>query len=394
MNSRKEKFFVEIDYEQCTEKGRAAGGEVYMQRRRMGLTTLVLSGGGGSGIRANVTANVVASMALSYSVNAEKPEHTARVIIDTFFGSGNEEEKQPTFTIVSISPRGEVYVMECGNPRFMLIRGGERAEVESKVMNILSRGIKYAVRRSRFKALPEDRMVFFTEGVATSGSGTRRMPEGWGAEGVAELCLRSVKDEPTISARGLAQRMLSTAQMNDFMSPRADMSCVSVYFRQPRKILISTGPPFNSNKDKILADMVATYDGTRVICGGTTAKIIARELGRELVAILKRDPSGLPPTYKMEGMDMVTEGVLTLSKVKSLLEGLQGTTVTSKGTDGALASLLLNHDIIEFAVGTCINPIHQDPSLPVELELRRNLIKNLAQVLEEKFMKEVRIQYI
>ena len=140
--------------------------------------------------------------------------------------------------------------------------------------------------------------------------------------------------------------------------------------------------------------MVATYDGTRVICGGTTAKIIARELGRDLSAILKRDPSGLPPTYRMDGIDMVTEGVLTLSKVKSLLEGMTGTEVTSKGTDGALASLLLGHDIIEFAVGTRINPIHQDPTLPVELELRRNLIKNLALLLEEKFMKEVTIKYI
>ena len=394
VNSQDRKFFIEVDYAQCSEKGQVVNGEVYMQRRHMGRTLLVLSDGEGTGIRANVIANVVASMALRYAISNEKAEHTADVILNTFVDEQSGENKHASFSVVDVSPTGDVKIIEYNNPRFLLLRDGTMSEVKPDVIHIESHDNIYDVSISKFQAQKEDRIVLYSDGIVLSGYGTRRMPEGWTRDGIVDLCMRNISENPSVSACSLTRKILSSAQMNDFMSPRNDMSCITLYFRQPRRILISTGPPFNENKDKILADMVATYDGTKVICGGTTAKIISRELGRVLSAIFKRDPSGLPPTYKMEGIDMITEGVLTLSKVKSLLESMTGTEVTSKGTDGVLASLLLNHDIIEFAVGTRINPIHQDPTLPVELELRRNLIKSLAKVLEEKFMKEVTIKYI
>ena len=97
----------------------------------------------------------------------------------------------------------------------------------------------------------------------------------------------------------------------------------------------------------------------------------------------------------MEGVDLVTEGVLTLNRVKSLLERTApGAEVKEKGTDGVVARMLLDHDVVEFVVGTRINPLHQDPNLPVELELRRNLVKRLGDLLEKRYRKEVRIQYI
>ena len=183
--------------------------------------------------------------------------------------------------------------------------------------------------------------------------------------------------------------------MNDLFAPRHDLTCAVLYLRQPRRILVCSGPPFKEQKDEILADMVARYPGTKLICGGTTAQIVSRELGRPVSVVLRRDPAGLPPTSTMEGVDLVTEGVLTLNRVHSLLErSASDGVVKEKGTDGVVARMLLDHDVIEFVVGTRINPMHQDPNLPVDLELRRNLIKRLGELLENKYRKEVRIQYI
>lgn len=162
-----------------------------------------------------------------------------------------------------------------------------------------------------------------------------------------------------------------------------------------RKLLVCTGPPLDRKNDVFLAEKVAAYKGDILICGGTTARIIARELGREINVVLRPDPARLPPVSKMEGVSLITEGVLTLEKVKKLLEkAAPDLFPMGKGTDVRVAQMLLDHDNIEFMVGTAINQKHRDPQLPVELELRRNLICELGKILENGFTKKIKIEYI
>lgn len=394
--SNRDKFFIEVDCCQHPEKGQLVSGDVYLQRRYRNRIILVLAGGAGSGIQPNVVANVVASMALHYTIIDEGAARTAESIVRTFAGTIQAyNNNRIKFTIVDIHENGLVRLMEFENPPCVLFHDGRATRILHDTYEVSTGdGQCHNVYVSEFRAEAEDRLVFAGDGIVNSGVGTRRMPEGWRQQGVITLVEESIADSPTVSAHHLCRQILGRAEVNDLFTVKNDMSCFSVYFRQPRKILVCSGPPFNEKKDVILADMVAKYDGEVLICGGTTAQIISRELGREVNVQLKRDPAGLPPTSSMEGVALVTEGVLTLSKVRGLLERLQGTDVTGNGTDAEVARMLISHDVIEFEVGTRINPIHQDPNLPVELELRRNLIKGLAALLETKFMKEVRIQFI
>ncbi|MCD8073228.1 MAG: stage II sporulation protein E, partial [Alistipes sp.] len=103
--------------------------------------------------------------------------------------------------------------------------------------------------------------------------------------------------------------------------------------------------------------------------------------------------SGLPPASKMEGVDLVTEGVLTLGRVKCLLETGEESACEG-GPAAALVRTMTRSDTIEFVVGTCINPLHRDPTLPVELQLRRNLINDIANILKNTYGKEVSIKYM
>ncbi len=370
-------------------QGQTVSGDVYLQRRHNNRLLAVLSDGAGSGVKANVTAGVISSMALNYAMADIPAAHAAEVIMRTF--SGGEAGASATFTLLDIHQDGEVSAVECGNPPYILLRGGKIEKVKRDKAGV-SGDEKIGV--SRFKAELEDRIILFSDGVADSGAMTSRLPEGWAESGVASFCAAKAGQSPGISAYDLSREVIARAEMNDMFAPKHDMSCAVVYFRRPRRILICTGPPYKESKDAILADMVARYDGTVLICGGTTAQIVSRELGRPITMDLGRDPAGLPPTSSMDGVELITEGVLTLSKVKSLLENLAGNDVTQKGTDGVVARMLLGHDVIEFEVGTRINPVHQDPNLPVELELRRNLIKGLGALLETKFMKDVTIKYI
>ena len=387
-------FFIEVDSCQEQSHGQWVPGEVYLQHRQGDRILLALVDAKGTGIKPNIEANLPASMAMTYMKNNEPGRRIARVLLQTFSEQAAEIGDIPSFSLADVDYKGRVQIVEYGNPRFLLLRDGVMCDTPARRLEIPVKELVACVYVTEFVARIEDRIVLFSKGVSLSGSGTRRLPDGWGRDGVKDLCTSLLSEQNTVSAFKLSRKIVNQAQVNDLYTARHDLSSAVVYFRKPRRILICSGPPFNDKKDYILADMVANYPGNTLICGGTTAQIVSRELKREISVELKRDPAGLPPVSHMEGVDLITEGVLTLTKVKRLLEQLETTDVQAKGTDGAVARMLLQHDVLEFVVGTRVNPMHQDPALPVELELRRNLIKALSSLLETKFMKQVKVQYI
>jgi len=158
---------------------------------------------------------------------------------------------------------------------------------------------------------------------------------------------------------------------------------------------VMTGAPFNRAHDSDLARMAEKTPGRKVICGGTTANIISRQLNRPIhIDMRQARDSRIPPSAKMEGFDLVTEGILTLGEVLRLLEEDIAPEELKSNAAVRLAGMLLDSDVVKFAVGTRINEAHQDPNVPVDLELRRNIVRRIAQELEMKHMKRVSIQYL
>lgn len=397
MTPDKTKYFIEAESAQRTETGSFASGDVCMSRRTdTGRTLLSLIHGRGSGIQANVTASVISSMIVNYAMRNAPIGQAAQSVLSTFSGRGNRTDA--SFAVVDIRPDGAVRIAEYEAPHFLLFRNGtvyEGADILIEQLTITAgQGARHTIRLSQFEALPQDRILLFTKGVLKSGSGTQRLPQGWTLTGLINTLSDTLRQLPQISARELAATVVNRAEANDLFVPKSDLSCVSVYFRQPRRLLLCSGPPFDETNDRKLAERVKSWDGATVICGGTTAAIVARELRREISVNLKRDISGLPPRSAMPGVNLITEGVLTLARVKSLLEQAVSSELIGQGTDFDLARILLGHDRIEFVTGTRINPQHQDPALPVELELRRNVIKEIARLLETKFLKDTRIEYL
>jgi hypothetical protein len=96
----------------------------------------------------------------------------------------------------------------------------------------------------------------------------------------------------------------------------------------------------------------------------------------------------------MEGADLVTEGTITMSRVAELLEGDEPLGRLRKNGATQAAQALLESDEIQVIVGTRINEAHQNPTVPVELEIRRNLMKRICRVLEERYLKRTQIQFV
>ncbi|MFO8153715.1 hypothetical protein, partial [Thioalkalivibrio sp.] len=251
------------------------------------------------------------------------------------------------------------------------------------------------LRCREFVARKEDRIVFLTDGVVQSGLGNKRYPMGWGVENVFNFALNQVNRMPKISASKLGRKIINQAVMNDNFEVKDDTTCGVIYFREPRKFMLITGPPFYKIKDYDFADRIKSFNGKKIICGGTTAEIIARELDIEVeIQHIAKNPDMLPPVANMAGFEMVTEGILTLGKVEEILENYDSETRLQDSPAEKVVKLLLQHDSIEIILGTRINWAHQDPEQPIELELRKFVVKRIVKILTNKFFKHVEMEYL
>jgi hypothetical protein len=241
--------------------------------------------------------------------------------------------------------------------------------------------------------MKEDRIVFMSDGITQSGMENEKMKMGWGQENVETYVVQQLARTTDMSARRLTKKVLNKAIQNDGFHLRDDSSCGVIYFRDPREMLLITGPPFFKAKDYDFAQRIHNYQGIKIVCGGTTAEIIARELGQEIETEISLSNPYALPKYSLEGFHLVTEGILTIGKVEELLENYDSEQKFGNSPAEEIVKQLIQHDRIVILVGTRINWAHHDPDQPIEMEIRKFVVKRIVKLLEEKFFKEVVINF-
>ena len=395
-----EKYHAEVGYYQVNHEGEKICGDVFLFKRipEENRILCVLSDGMGHGVRANVLATLTATISLNFSVEHKDANALAGIIMKALPVCSERKISYSTYTIIDISiDDGSVSILEYDNPQTLILRGNrifhpEWTHVKDKD-NVIDKRVM-DLKKCSFIPQIEDRILFCSDGIIQSGLG-EGMTSGWGRNDLIRFVREIIKTKPTISAADLAERVVRRAATNDLFKPKDDLTCSVVYFRQPRKAILCTGPPFNPDSDNEFANILKNFDGKKIISGATTTDIIARELGRNVANEERFDPA-LPPGSKMMGVDLVTEGVLTLSKVTHLLNQFQpnANIQYGKGPADQICKILIETDEIYILVGTKINENYHDPNLQIEVELRKHLIQRLTKVLSEKFMKVVKTQYM
>lgn len=380
--------FIEVD--SCTRigDGQLISGEVFLSEKvkQDGRIVSVLSKGRGSGVKASVLATMTATMALKFMSGRMDICDSAEVIMDTLPVVNVRKASYSTFTIVDVASNGETHIVEHGNPPFLLMRPGHPVHVEKTAL-LPKRWKDRIINHSSFNVQREDRIIFFSNGLLRAGK--------LDFETIETFARQQISENLSISARKLSHLLLAKAVEIGGRVAKDDITCGVVYFRSPRQLLVLTGPPFNRSSDRDLATIVDDNPGRKVICGGTTAGILARLLNRPLINNVDQPLDAAVPMFsKMRGFELVTEGALTLCEVLRLLE--MESVPERMRPNGAvlLLNLLLDSDIVKFVVGTSINLAHHDPKFPVELDLRRNIVKQIARLLETRYLKRVAIQYL
>lgn len=391
-------YHVEVGSYQTFHDGERICGDVFISKRipEENRVLAVLSDGMGSGVKANVLATLTATIALNLSQEHKKAKTIAEIIMKALPVCSERNISYATYTIVDVSiDTNEVSILEYDNPQTIIMRGNRVFEPNWDQIDVDSGSDKRLLdlKVATFEPQLEDRVIFCSDGITQSGLGTG-LVGGWGRNNLREELKHIITDYATISARELSERIVKKASSNDLHVPKDDLSCVVVYFREPRRTMICTGPPIQPEKDAQFAEKLRGFAGKKIVSGATTTEIISRELRRTVVDEPIVDHT-LPPTSKMDGIDLITEGILTLSKVVYLLTNvIKPGYLYGKGPADRLCELLLESDEIHILVGTKINEHNIDLTQPVEFEIRKNLIQRLAKVLMDKYMKVVYMEFM
>ena len=255
------------------------------------------------------------------------------------------------------------------------------------------------IREYRFAVKKNDCFVLMSDGVVYAGAGSILNLQGWTWEAVAEYTLKCTKK--SLSASRLAV-MLSQACDELYEERPGDDTTVAVARVIERRVVnIFTGPPKAKEDDEQLMHDFIHSEGKKVIAGGTSANIAARVLGREITTKVDSRNPDVPPMAVIDGIDLVTEGVLTLGKSLKLLKKYVNDEFDAEFFDeldadnGAsrLAKLLIEECTeLNLFVGTAINEAHKDSELNFELSMRQNLVEQLIRTME-KAGKHVKVKY-
>ena len=385
-------MFIDIACSQKKKYNQNAYGDYFASNRfpNMNRVVAVLSDGLGSGIKANILACMTSTMLLKFMENNSDIEKSCEIIMNSLPVCKVRGISYSTFSAIDCFENGKAKIVEEGNPDFIWIRNNEVLKPEYQTIqskDFKNRKMKvYNIQLEKY-----DRIIFCSDGATQVAMGSKEYPLGLERSGLIKIILKKLQQNPEISSKDLSDYLVHQVQL---IAPnrelKDDTSILSIYCRDPRESLIFTGPPFHNEKDSYYAKTFMEFKGKKAISGGTTANIISRELNIPVVPDMSINTGKLPAISRMEGVDLVCEGILTLTKTLEYLE-------TKKYENDAakkLMDFLLDSDVINFLVGAQMNKAHYDPNLPIEIEIRKNVIKQMAQVLEEKYLKKVNVQFI
>ena len=347
---------------------------------------VILADGMGSGVKANILATLTSKILGTMLREGAAIESCVETIARTLPVCKVRKVAYATFSILQIFHSGQAYLAEFDNPSCVFIRDGKILDYPYKVREIEGKKI----HEYRFQVKKNDCFVLMSDGVIYAGAGSILNMQGWTWEAMAEYTLKCTKK--TLSASRLAV-LLSQACDELYEERPGDDTTVAVARVIERRIVnIFTGPPKDKADDARLMHEFMHCEGKKVVSGGTSSNIAARFLGKEIVTRADSADPDVPPVAEIEGIDLVTEGVLTLGKCLKLLKKYANDEFDEEFFDeldadnGAsrLAKMLIEECTeLNLFVGTSVNKAHKNSELSFDLSMRMNLVEQLIRIMEQ-----------
>lgn len=354
-------------------------------------TVIVLSDGLGSGVKASILSTLTSKIFSTMLAAGLQLEECVEAVAQTLPVCSVRGVAYSTFTIIHLKNNETAEIIQYDNPQLILIRNEKNFDYAKIEMNIGGKKILKSVVNLR----EGDQFIAMSDGCPHAGIGMA-YNFGWKREDIIDFM-------ETLAPVGYTAKTLATMLVDECdklygHEPGDDATACVVRIRKRVPMNILFGPPFNRDDADRMMSLFFSKEGKHIICGGTTSSIAAKYLGKPLRANLDFS-SDLPPTATIEGVDLVTEGVITMNKVveyaKDYLAENAFYEEWSFRRDGAaqISRLLFEEATdINFYVGRAINPAHQNPDLPINFNIKMNLVEELSKALRA-MGKRVKISY-
>ena len=382
-----QRLHAEVGLAQLSKVGEELCGDNVGIARTPQATIIVLSDGLGSGVKANILATLTTKIATVMLKRGIPLEDVVNTIAETLPVCRQRKIAYSTLHIIKIAPDGQTTVVEFDCPATFLVRKGKVIQFPTHEKVISGK----TIREGELWLQEDDVLVAVTDGVIHAGIGGL-LKLGWGWNGVAKQIEIDTKEDGDTEVIG--QHLIDCCEGYYLGKPGDDSTALVVKMRYPQQLTLLTGPPANVEHDGELVWRLFAEPGKKVVSGGTTAQIVSRVIGCPLKVDLTCHDSQIPPIGYLDGVDLVTEGVLTLN---AAVDRLMDTTKlrNSRKQDGAtlLAKLLNKADTIKVFAGLAVNPAHQNPSFPMQMNIKVQVLNKLKTVLHSKG-KEVIIEWI
>ena len=357
-----------------------------------GTKFIVLADGMGSGVKANILSKLTAKIVSTMMAAGLQVEDCVETIAATLPVCKERCVAYSTFTIIALHDNEEAEIIQYDNPGVILLRDGGHYEFPSQEVVIGGKKIL----KARVKLQENDVFIMMSDGCIHAGVGIE-LNFGWQREDI--ISYMETFYDVGFTAKSLNSILLEECYRLYGGEPGEDTTACTIRIRKREPMSLVVGPPSNRDDDQKMMSLFFSKEGKQIVCGGSTSTLVARYLGKKLESTLDFDDPEIPPIAKIEGVDLVTEGVITINKVLTYARDYLGENTMymdwSSKRDGAsqIARLLFEEATdINFYVGRAINPAHQNPDLPINFNIKMQLVDELADCLK-KMGKRIKVSY-
>lgn len=384
---------ADIGWKSINHEGeQLCGDHVDIVEQNENSTVIVLADGLGSGVKASILSTLTSKIISTMMAEGLSLEECVSTIAATLPICSVRGVAYSTFTIIHLINNETAELIQYDNPYVILLREGKNFDYPKNELNINGKQIYKSV----IDLQENDIFVAMSDGCPHAGIGIA-YNFGWRRDDI--ISFMEMIADLGYTAKTLSTMLIDECNKQYGYHPGDDATACVVRVRKREPMNLLFGPPRNRDDCDRMMSLFFSKEGKHIVCGGTTSSIAAKYLGKPIRATLNFEQSDVPPIAEIEGVDLVTEGVITINKVieyaKDALSSNELYDQWSIKQDGAsrICRLLFEEATdINFYVGRAVNPAHQNPDLPINFNIKMNLVEELSSCLKQ-MGKRIKVSY-
>lgn len=384
---------ADIGWKSINHEGeQLCGDHVDIVEQNEDSTVIVLADGLGSGVKASILSTLTSKIISTMMAEGLSLEECVSTIAATLPICSVRGVAYSTFTIIHLINNETAELIQYDNPHVILLRNGKNFDYPKNELSINGKQIYKSV----IDLQENDIFIAMSDGCPHAGIGIA-YNFGWRRDDI--ISFMEMIADLGYTAKTLSTMLIDECNKQYGYHPGDDATACVVRVRKREPMNLLFGPPRNRDDCDRMMSLFFSKEGKHIVCGGTTSSIAAKYLGKPVKATLNFEQSDVPPIAEIEGVDLVTEGVITINKVieyaKDALSSNELYDQWSIKQDGAsrICRLLFEEATdINFYVGRAVNPAHQNPDLPINFNIKMNLVEELSSYLKQ-MGKRIKVSY-